>query len=177
MTLGFSTIFPDGSPTNFCAKVWRGLLDELGMHLLSYGVWEGEYIMKLRNPDGWPVEDVKQKIHTIRADKKNRWKVGNKIHYVIHNRTKKRFQFAPVIKVLSVQKINIEWAGNFVSVEVDGRRFYSNSVLPRSFRAKFERKKMQELANNDGFKSIEDFLQYFSEDFEGKIIHWTDCVY
>ena len=52
--------------------------------------------------------NVKPKKHTIRKDEKDRWKVGNDIHFVINNRTKNRFQFAPITKVKSIQIIKIK---------------------------------------------------------------------
>ena len=36
---------------------------------------------------------------------------------------------------------------------------------------------METLAIADGFDSIEDFFKYFTNDFTGKIIHWTDLKY
>ena len=36
---------------------------------------------------------------------------------------------------------------------------------------------MKDLARNDGFDSIQAFFEWFKEDFEGKIIHWTDLRY
>lgn len=104
------------------------------------------------------------KIHTIREDKKDRWKAGNKIHFVINNRTKNRLQFAPVLPCVSTQKIIIEYSAFFPPlVAVDGR--------------KLNRWEIKELAINDGFDSVEDFFSWFNEDFTGKIIHWTDCLY
>ncbi|WP_246838111.1 hypothetical protein [Leptospira mayottensis] len=35
----------------------------------------------------------------------------------------------------------------------------------------------EELAENDGFESFSDFCTYFNNNFEGKIIHWTDKKY
>ena len=34
-----------------------------------------------------------------------------------------------------------------------------------------------QLAQNDGFDTIDDFFAYFSENFKGVIIHWTDKIY
>jgi hypothetical protein len=33
------------------------------------------------------------------------------------------------------------------------------------------------IARKDGFDTLEDFLDWFSEDFTGKLIHWTDLKY
>jgi len=33
------------------------------------------------------------------------------------------------------------------------------------------------VAINDGFDSLKDFFNYFSTNYNGKIIHWTDFKY
>jgi hypothetical protein len=33
------------------------------------------------------------------------------------------------------------------------------------------------LARNDGFATVKDFFEWFSEDYTGKIIHWTELRY
>jgi len=37
--------------------------------------------------------------------------------------------------------------------------------------------KMNNFALKDGFNSIEDFFNWFKEDFEGILIHWTNFKY
>jgi hypothetical protein len=83
------------------------------------------------------------------------------------------FRFAPVLPVVSVQKIEITWLG-FLNhfrpwVKVDGKSIYTLDQIDLN--------KMLQLANNDGFDTIEDFFAYFNKDFTGKIIHWTDWRY
>jgi len=36
---------------------------------------------------------------------------------------------------------------------------------------------IERLAENDGFNTASDFLEWFDHDFTGKIIHWTDYKY
>ncbi len=36
---------------------------------------------------------------------------------------------------------------------------------------------IRELSENDGFKSLVEFCQYYKEDYKGKIIHWTPLRY
>lgn len=110
------------------------------------------------------------KIHTIRQDIKNKWKPGNKIHFVINNRTKNRYQFAPTIVCTSTQQIIIKYFYNgkteqfdLPTVLIDGKEKKGKQLL--------------ELANNDGFDTVEDFFAYFKTDFTGKIIHWTNFKY
>jgi hypothetical protein len=92
------------------------------------------------------------------------------IHFVIKNRTPQRYQFAPVLKVRAIQKIEIEWiVGTKPVVVIDGAHFY-NPIVGIDHG-------MLHLAINDGFDSIEHFFQYFRTDFTGIIIHWTDAFY
>jgi len=106
------------------------------------------------------------KLHTIREDKKNLWKAGNDIHFVINNRTPQRFQFAPVVKCVSTQRIEILHglkSDKQAFVAVDGKTLHISDI--------------KRLAINDGFDSVDDFFAWFKEDFKGKIIHWTNLKY
>ena len=167
MNLAFSEKI-NNKPSFFIEKIWFGLklkfihqeehqLEYLQRHISMFKItWNMCY-------------SCKSKIHTIRKDPKVRWKVGNKIHFIINNRTKNRFQFAPVLEVKAVQKIEIVYGktledGIIVDAYVDGKLLYYAEEL-------------QELAQNDGFDTIDDFFAYFSEDFTGIIIHWTDKIY
>ena len=115
------------------------------------------------------------KIHTIRKDEKDRWKVGTNIHFVINNRTKNRFQFAPILPVKSIQKFRVSWDDGIVHIYIDDILFYTNIGLHSRF-IEFH-KQMQKFAENDGFSDIKSFLSWFNDDFDGKIIHWTDSYY
>ena len=108
-----------------------------------------------------------QKKHTIREDKHDRWKAGRVIHFATGVRTKLYEQFKEGF-CKSTQKIQILWDnislnGEFVSILIDGRLIDLDEV--------------ETLAINDGFEDVSEFLNWFSEDFEGKIIHWTDLRY
>ena len=104
------------------------------------------------------------KIHTIRHDSKNRWKEGNKIHFATDVRTKNQVQFHESTCV-SIQEVVIYYAplSRFPVVIIDGRKL--NSCECSAF------------ASLDGFESFAKFTEWFSEDFEGKIIHWTNKKY
>jgi len=106
-----------------------------------------------------------KKIHTIREDAHNRWKVGMKMHMATGVRTKNYHQFdAKICK--SIQKIEIIKTGYYLEeamVLIDG-------IL-------LNEKEIQQLALNDGFNSLVDFLMWFENGFVGKIIHWTDLKY
>lgn len=106
------------------------------------------------------------KIHTIRHDKPNRWKPGMLIHFAKGVRTKNYINFQ-MGQCFSMQKIEIKYflhgLGENVTVSIDGRKLQQSEV--------------ETLARNDGFDSFVDFFNWFNQDFEGKIIHWTDFRY
>lgn len=159
MILPFSTQL-NGKPTKFVEKILIGIDKHLGIYhtepfLLEY---------KKRFDINTSV-NINSKIHTIREDKKDRWQVGKLIHFYINNRTKNAFQFAPVLPVVSVQKIEIihtEYLNDLI-INIDGK--------------KLNESEMQQLAYNDGFDNLYKFIAYFNEDFTGKIIHWTEKRY
>ncbi len=157
MTLSFTQEI-NGNPTYFVEKIWTGLINALGWS-------EPEYIdgfEDLNHDLGKKVYEPK--LHTIRRDSKDRWKVGNKIHFVINNRTPQRLQFAPVVEVKSIQKIEIKHSvkgfDKMVEIIIDGKKISTGETGI--------------LAKNDGFDSLQDFFNYFDKDFTGKIIHWTN---
>lgn len=109
------------------------------------------------------------KIHTIRADKRNRWKAGMKMHMATGVRTKKYKCFKQNV-CKSIQKIKIKYSpksfyGKYIpsKIYIDGKSI--NFVA------------LCELSKNDGFETVSDFLDWFNKDFKGKIIHWTDKKY
>lgn len=148
----------NNKPNYFITKIW-GSLDQtiVEKHYKSY-------IDKYKKlfGDYWLDKVHASKKHSIREDKADRWKVGNKIHFVINPYNKNRFQFAPILPVTALQKILILTVDiPSIMVFIDGR--------------KLDRFEVEELAINDGFESLENFIDYFKrgQDFEGKIIHWT----
>lgn len=176
-TLSFKTKFPWGDQTYFIPKIWRGMIENLGMYsdYLSY-------VNTILNSDNekmmeafFPVKDINTitpKIHTIREDPHDLWKPGRKIHMAVFNRTKNRFQFAPILECKSVQRIEVIYAesnNHKPKVIIDENIFY-NTLAGIN-------KGMEKLARNDGFDSAGDFFRFFSKDFRGNIIHWTEYKY
>ena len=175
-TLSFSTHFPKrmgGQPTNFVSKIWQGLLSQrittegdLSNIIIcpdNTGLYANEKQLDLFN---FKKGEHIPKLHTIRPDKKNRWKVGDKIHMVVFNRTKDRFQFAPVLEVKGIQEIEIDWIyGHHANI------YINDSLVSLDYNTN------ENLAKNDGFDSVEHFFEWFNEDFHGKIIHWTGLTY
>lgn len=183
MIAPFSTHWPKtmpahlaGKPTQFVEKITNSLSRTLGSELNEYLNVGVDYLNYSRTDEFVnSVVYVKAKLHTIRADEKERWKPGRDIHFVINNRSKNQYQFAPVIKCVSVQTIEIKEMdmtvydciklkdGRVFTVRVDGK------YLPMY--------RITELAKNDGFDSVEDFFAWFNTDFHGKLIHWTNLKY
>lgn len=192
MNLSFNTIWPErmgdlaGKPNFFIEKIWQGfekgdgvfnvkcmlhggISEHIGTYYDDYkfacidklGVaWDGVF-------HGASFTERDPKIHTIRYDPHNRWKPGMKIHPIINNRTKDRFQFAPTLKVKSIQKIETENMGYY----------QDNDIWVDDRELQFE--DMELLAVNDGFPNLESFFDFFNEDLKDgwKIIHWTDLKY
>jgi hypothetical protein len=156
MILSFSLKDKNGQPTHFVEKIWN---------CLGITIWQpgNKVVNDLITID---ISVTGAKKHTFREDKNNRWHVGSLIHFVVFNRTPRRLQFAPVMRCKGVQKIIINRTSDYLNeteVYVDGRLL--------------NKKEVQQLAWNDGFDNLIDFWMWFSEGFEGKIIHWTDLMY
>ena len=164
MILPFSNQL-NGKPTYFVERIWEGLLrnyfqddkeyiEFMNAHKKRFGIdwdWFPDEHNRLTNP----------KIHTIREDKKERWQIGTKIDFFINVRQKNMFRFAPVLPVLSTQKVEIIHTKklNGIIVNIDGRRLSPSEL--------------QDFALNDGFDTLNEFIAYFNKDFTGKLIHWT----
>lgn len=164
MILPFSTKL-NGKPTFFVEKIISGLALN---HLIEF---ETANII-LNTPNKFFDRTIihSKKIHTIREDKKDRWKPGTMIDFFINTRTKDMFRFAPRIPVVDVQEVFMTYFCNdIIEISVDGT--YINNIT--------------EFAINDGFDSWNDFFNYFypiiqsnkDKCFKGKIIHWTDNRY
>lgn len=188
MTLSFSQTWPSrmgnlaGQPNYFVQKIWNSILP----------TYNENKNMKYRTPDLPPewfevcsrglieLKYYDAKKHTIRQDPHDRWKPGMKIHPVINNRTKNRFQFAPVMECVSVQYLAIRYFDNYPIVYIGDTE---NALMPFYWENPdddedgYGVEQMKQFAFNDGFESVEQFFAYFNEDFTGKIIHWTDFKY
>jgi hypothetical protein len=191
MNLPFMTKFPKdtgtlaGKETFFIEKIHKSLEEQLPYYgktqsTESYELdfYKNMHAFKFKKNEFIRVEQLtitKPKHHTIRRDSKDRWKVGNDIHFYINARTKDQFQFAPVVKVKGIQKFEIK---EYAMVDSN----YANKVQDKILVVLVDDKKLpvsevERLAVNDGFGSISEFFQYFNTEFKGKIIHWTDLKY
>lgn len=173
MTLSFTTKWPAkmgdlaGQSNNFVQKIWNGLISDLGDELDNV-----LYQERHRNKFGdyWqPEADLPPKLHTIRKDPHNRWKPGMKIHPVINNRSKDRFQFAPTVICTDVQHVNFGTKHDAIVVtNFDGS--FSNVIQGDD---------LDTFAKTDGFPDADAILRWFYEDRGMKLslIHWTDLRY
>ena len=105
------------------------------------------------------------KIHTIREDKTERWKVGMKVHFWKGNprNTKQNpYQFGVGV-VSKIDKIVIIPKENKIWVFINGICENINTIFL-----------LDQFAKNDGFESWEEMKQFFNnETFEGRLIYFT----
>lgn len=159
----------NGTPTYFVEKIHKGfrlkeLIMKAGIDPRIHYPPNYNYVAK---------DKLAHKIHTIREDKKERWKPGTKIDFFINCRQKDMFRFAPVLPVVTVQKVEIVYYHNRETLTLDLPQKKGVIVDEKPLM----RSEIEQLAQNDGFDSIEDFFAYFNEDFTGKLIHWTKLKY
>lgn len=172
MNLQFATHFPEskkgiaGKPTKFVEKIIQGLLEQE----IKNGETMAPEWLKLNVSEHmefcpeWDTGDLESKIHTIRKDSRGRWEPGKPIHFWSNFRTTDQFRFAPVIPLVSKQKIKIRWSDDvLMGVWIDDEKASLD--------------KIETLAINDGFESSEDFFHWFDHNFDGWILHWTEFKY
>ena len=104
------------------------------------------------------------KIHTIRMDKKKRWRKLMKIHYATGVRTKNYNEFKRGV-CTGTQRIDIGW---------DGTIYIDKKLLSVS--------EAYQLARNDGFNGLQEMFDWFDNEHElpiedATLIHWTDFRY
>lgn len=138
------------------------------------------------------------KLHTIREG--NRWKAGDLMHMAYGVRTKNYQQFNKGIqeleRVKSVQKIEIKWykdtseIGKFattigikhndVKMCFDGKECihvtFSDGGLSCAG-VGYDNPKHVDCFKNDGFDGVYEFFKWFSKDFTGQILHFTNLIY
>lgn len=173
MILGFKQHYPWGDPTFFREKILVGVdrLPTVGVAPLP------------------KKEDFNSKIHTMREDKHDRWKAGMSIQMVYRGKNYSILDefnkgIPELSKCISTQSIILyfsEYAGQtkMVSIYIDGRLYWVGQVTNTGGNScsREDRKLIETLAINDGFKSSIEFFKWFNKDWTGKIIHWTDLKY
>jgi hypothetical protein len=177
MQLSFKTQI-NNNPTYFIENIWNGLLKNQISTISEYQNYRFKYNDVYKKD--WDEHDDYSlnipKLHTIREDKKDRWKAGNLIHPVIKpkGRFSAGFQFAPTFPCVSVQHIKIWWqfsneATIFIRTDNQSDNVPNYKILKSG--------EIERLAINDGFETVKDFFNYFNKDFTGKIIHFSDLRY
>jgi hypothetical protein len=123
-------------------------------------------LLTFTNPkfEGLIKENIKQ--HTIRADKNNRWKIGNSIQFWngnprnVHSKTKPhKFGTGVCSRILPI-KIN-PFENEII---IEGYKYKNTEVLNK-------------IAVNEGFENWQEMKTFFTKVFEGKMIFWKDCVW
>ena len=186
MTLSFSQ-FIDGRPTYFVEKIWWGLIQEGLSNFTECNQYQKQHISRFGTY--WPLEPVesiekrnKPKTFTIRQDPTNRWKPGMDVHPVINNRSSKRFQFAPTLKLVAKQEViisrEIVKGSTWSCVKIGEAIFQDRSEHVDTM---LSAHRIQELATLDGFDTVNDFFDFFSQGqtefvFEGYFLHWTTKI-
>lgn len=99
------------------------------------------------------------KIHSIREG--HRWRKGMTIHFYEKVRQKGMRKFMPDRVCVSTQDVVIICYAHMIMI--DGRWLTESEI--------------EILARNDGFDSAKDLFAFFSDNFTGQIIHWTDFKY
>lgn len=167
MILPFSTQI-NGKPNYFVEKIAIGIDKHIG-------TYHTEPFLKVYKEkfESKPPVNFTGKLHTIREDAKNRWKTGTMIDFYINNTKPNMFRFAPRIPVVSIQEIEI--------IYYTDRETLIKDLPPKKAvvlgNSRLNQIEIEQLAQNDGFNTIEDFFTYFNEDFKGKLIHWTNLKY
>ena len=175
MNLSFSEEI-NGKPQYFIRKIWRSLPPEIQDN--DFDTFESDHRLRFNTGFCKPkigVESLNPKIHTIRRFRTNatgdiairQWNKGMAIHMSINPGTVDYFRFAPLIFCTALQNIEINWASA------------SNTYLPE---IKIDQRlltlpEINLLAVNDGFDTTEAFLNYFSLNFKGVLLHWTNFSY
>lgn len=174
----------NGTPSLFAEKILAGLLKELEtnddwnfLDVPDFIYEYGQHVGFNTVDDAYEViEKQIPKIHSFRKDIEDLWKTGVEIEFAIEETNNSKYQFAQRIPVISTQKVSIKYHTNTIVVHIDSKLFYFGGT--DHVENEFENYRgMLELAQNDGFDTLEDFFDYFNEDFTGKIIHWTDKKY
>lgn len=115
-----------------------------------------------------------KKIHTLRIS--GRWRVGIAIQFATGARTKNYEQFHSGI-CKGVQDVEIKYTDmrGAVEIYIDGKHYgtWHRFIPEKSVNASA----VLTLANNDGFETVNEFLNWFQRDFKGYLIHWTEFKY
>ena len=168
MKLSFGTEV-NGQPNYFIEKIWKGLLQGSGDLEETYYSYQRRYIQKFgKSWDGHSFNEfLEPKFHTIRRDIDNEWAAGMDIDLVVNINTPEEFQFAPTLRCQSVQRIQIDYSR---LLNPHGPSMFIDYQL-------VDNQTLVKMVRNDGFPTVFDFFNYFDEEFNGSLVHWTPLSY
>jgi hypothetical protein len=203
MVLGFKQFYDTQKkqPTHFREKILLGVKREPTEFYI--GVGAGPVTKAYYGGDTGPItyhvydgskrladRTIYPKITTIREDLSDRWKDGMKIDMVYRGAGYKIIDhfnkdYPELQRCVSTQKIEIKWLSihtkllpPFTNSITDSSGFSTTQQVSITIDGKnINAERLTDLARNDGFDSPEDFLMWFSEDFTGKVLHFTDLKY
>ena len=119
------------------------------------------------------------KKHTIRKDANNKYRVGMTIK--LAERIKNKITWFCITKIISIQQIVITVTDEKTNIDIDGIRYATLKADKFYHPSNFNICRLNTLAENSGFNSIQDFFDYFitpdNDTYEGKIIHWDLIQY
>jgi len=110
------------------------------------------------------------KIHTIRKNSDDEYQAGTSLEMLCEQETAQPFTFWND-HCRHTQSIEIKYPADFKV----GQSL--TAVIVKIDNVHLTLTKVAGLAQNDGFPSMAEFFDYFSEDYKGDIIHWTDYEY
>lgn len=178
--LTFATKFPSyhpkaGQPTYFVEKIVSGLVaadaPEYFTDTIKYCRDKGILSIAALN-ELYNQPDLPYKHHTIRAG--SRWKVGMKFSPRVWSGAYYRspmIAIGPDIEIRKIWRVTFDQTGLFLKDDV------GHDLLVDSL-------KLDEIARNDGFEKMQDFLDWFQlsprfdqlPPFEGQILCWSDQI-
>lgn len=155
MTLGFTTHFPDGTPTLFPEKILLPFWPEIG--------------------EQYP--GLRPKLHTFRQGR--RWRAGMRMHMVTGNRTAARRQFNLGIPQLAVCTAVQDCVITFVKEPVWGMLVEVESGLlsPEQTVTLFHNDGFADLDQAWNFFEPRFRYTYINERITGQIIHFSTLLY
>lgn len=168
-TVGFSQILNE-KPSFFVDLVWQGILEgeactsvpfTANGRLESFYRHYRDYFQTFgKNWDAAAI-NYSPKLHTIRSNKNGYYKKGMFLHPVVNNRSKNRFQFAPVLKCTGTQRIHMEGEDLFVDFK------------------RVNRGVAKTISRIDGFPLLHEFIQWMKDNDDGNlvIVHWSKLKY
>lgn len=103
---------------------------------------------------------AKTKIHTIRKDRSKRWQVGSKIEFWLHN-------------PINVSLHPHEFAKSHIREKTPIMIFPKENKVSLGPKIIKDIKELNQLAVNDGFLNWEDMKTWFTENFSGYLLTWS----